>query len=466
MQPTQTQSEALPTTRDPLRALVRDLRGSAPLTREGEVELCKQMTAAHGAMHATVTGSLAARYHAIAMCEDLVVGRVRIEELLDVASLRASNDEELRGWIRRHRRRLETACASSAVVKQLRAMPLHPAGVDRLAERLCDDARKARRLHDELERCASALDGYAPEEGRPLDDHVALVISRRCGLAPFEVGELVARLLVAKRRLGALERQAEIPTRELIHLGHAIESARTARENARHELVRSNLRLVMSIARRYRDRGVPLADLVQEGNIGLMRAVDKFDHRLGFKFSTYATWWIRQSVTRALMSQARTIRVPVHVHDTLSRVLKARRALARELAREPTHEELAKALELSTDGLRQILRYFETPLSLDAPLHDDGEATLGDRVEDPDADDPLAPMAEEELEGTTRQALAELPEREAYVLRRRFGLGCHEAETLEQIGRELDVTRESVRQIQLRALRRLRRRNAFEGFVS
>ena len=154
------------------------------------------------------------------------------------------------------------------------------------------------------------------------------------------------------------------------------------------------------------------------------------------------------------------------VHDTLSRVLKARRALARELAREPTHEELAKALELSTDGLRQILRYFETPLSLDAPLHDDGEATLGDRVEDPDADDPLAPMAEEELEGTTRQALAELPEREAYVLRRRFGLGCHEAETLEQIGRELDVTRESVRQIQLRALRRLRRRNAFEGFVS
>jgi RNA polymerase sigma factor (sigma-70 family) len=466
MQPSRFQSEALPLSRDPLRALVRDLRGSAPLTREGEVELCKQMTAAHRALHAALTGSLAARQHAIALCEDLAVGRVRFEDMLDVASLRASDEEELRSWIRRHRRRLETACARGAVVKQLRALPLLPAGVDRLAERVREDARTARGLHDELDRCAASLDGFAPEEGKHLDDCVALVIARRCGLTPYEVGELVHRLLVAKRQLHALERASEVPARELIHLGHAIESARAARENARHELVRSNLRLVMSIARRYRDRGVPLADLVQEGNIGLMRAVDKFDHRLGFKFSTYATWWIRQSVTRALMSQARTIRVPVHVHDTLSRVLKTRRALGRELAREPTHEELADALELTPDALRQVLRYFETPLSLDAPIHDDGDATLADRVEDPDADDPIAPMAEEELEGTTRQALAQLPEREAYVLRRRFGLGCHEAETLEQIGRELDVTRESVRQIQLRALRRLRRRNTFDGFVS
>jgi RNA polymerase primary sigma factor len=466
MQPSQVSSETLSLTRDPLRALVRDLRGSAPLTREGEVELCKQMTAAHSALRATVTGSIAARRHAIELCEELAVGRLRFEDYLDVTSPKASDDDDQRTWVRRHRRRLETACAHEAVVKQLRAVPLLPAGVDRLAERLCDDARTARRLRDELDRCVTALDGFQPDEGEHLDDHVALAVSRRCGLAPYEVGDLVQRLLTVKTRLHALQCEAEVSARELIHLGHAIEASRSTRENARNELVRSNLRLVMSIARRYRDRGVPLADLVQEGNIGLMRAVDKFDHTLGFKFSTYATWWIRQSVTRALMSQARTIRVPVHVHDTLSRVLKMRRALGRELTREPTHEELAKALELSPDALRQILRHFETPLSLDAPIHDDADTTLVDRVEDPNADDPLSPVAIDELVGTARQALAQLPEREAYVLRRRFGLGCREAETLEQIGRELDVTRESVRQIQLRALRRLRRRNLFDGFCS
>jgi RNA polymerase primary sigma factor len=463
MHPSRISPETLPLTRDPLRALVRDLRGSAPLTREGEVELCKQMTRAHGALRATVTGCIAARRHAIDLCEALAVGRLRFEDVLDLGE---DDDHSRRTWVRRHRRRLETARAVEAVVKQLRALPLLPAGVDRLAEQLCDDAREARKLRDELDRCLTALDGFQPEESGELDDHVALVVSRRCGLAPYEVGDLVQRLLTAKMRLRSLERAAESSATELIHLGHAIEAARSARENARNELVRSNLRLVMSIARRYRDRGVPLADLVQEGNIGLMRAVDKFDHRLGFKFSTYATWWIRQSVTRALMSQARTIRVPVHMHDTLSRVLKMRRELARELAREPTHDELAKGLELTPDALRQVLRHFETPVSLDAPIHDDAETTLADRVEDPNVDDPLAPVAVEELAGTTRQALAELPEREAYVLRRRFGLGCREAETLEQIGRELDVTRESVRQIQLRALRRLRRRNAFEGFTS
>jgi RNA polymerase primary sigma factor len=466
MQPSRVPPESLPLTRDPLRALVRDLRGSAPLTREGEVELCKQMTSAHDALRATVTGCIAGRRHAIELCEEVSLGRLRLEDVLDLGDSRASDEPAMRTWVRRHRRRLETACAHDAVVKQLRALPLLPAGVDRLAERLCDDARLARRLFDELDRCSSALDGFTPEDDEHLDDHVALAVSRRCGLAPYEVSDLVARLVATKVQLRNLEAQTELPARELIHLGHAIETSRNARENARNELVRSNLRLVMSIARRYRDRGVPLADLVQEGNIGLMRAVDKFDHRLGFKFSTYATWWIRQSVTRALMSQARTIRVPVHVHDTLSRVLKMRRSLNRELGREPTHEELAGALDLAPDALRQLLRHFETPLSLDAPIHDDSDATLADRVEDPNADDPLAPVAGEELEGTARQALAQLPEREAYVLRRRFGLGCREAETLEQIGRELDVTRESVRQIQLRALRRLRRRNAFDGFVS
>jgi RNA polymerase primary sigma factor len=259
-----------------------------------------------------------------------------------------------------------------------------------------------------------------------------------------------------QRKLEQLEVGYHLTINDVKEVNRDVSIGEAKARRAKKEMVEANLRLVISIAKKYTNRGLQFLDLIQEGNIGLMKAVDKFEYRRGYKFSTYATWWIRQAITRSIADQARTIRIPVHMIETINKLNRISRQMLQEMGREPTPEELAVRMEMPEDKVRKVLKIAKEPISMETPIGDDEDSHLGDFIEDTSVASPIDQATMESLRETTHSVLAQLTPREAKVLRMRFGIDMNTDHTLEEVGKQFDVTRERIRQIEAKALRKLR----------
>ncbi len=263
-------------------------------------------------------------------------------------------------------------------------------------------------------------------------------------------------VVIAQKDIIQIENKVGLSVKEIKEINRNMSMGETKMRRAKKDMVEANLRLVISIAKKYTNRGLQFLDLIQEGNIGLMKAVDKFEYRRGYKFSTYATWWIRQAITRSIADQARTIRIPVHMIETINKLNRVSRQMMQDMGREPTPEELSKELDMPEDKVRKVLKIAKEPISTETPIGDDEDSSLGDFIEDTVIESPLENATEESLHFATDDVLASLTAREAKVLRMRFGIGMNTDHTLEEVGKQFDVTRERIRQIEAKALRKLR----------
>ncbi len=340
----------------------------------------------------------------------------------------------------------------------LKEWRLESSVVENIETAIKEDIRWFTFMQAELVKCAESLGIGVGEIRKGLEDKQKLGEAvRRKGLPePAEIDVLIEKLQTVQEKIDLREHGIKANCKALKRTMSNAEEGRQKAKDAKAELIRANLRLVVSIAKKYTNRGLQFLDLIQEGNIGLMKAVDKFEYRRGYKFSTYATWWIRQAITRAIADQARTIRIPVHMIETINKLIRTSRYLVQELGREPTPEEIAEKMEISLDKVRKVLKIAREPISLETPIGEEEDSHLGDFIEDKKFMLPSDAAVSLNLSEQTRKVLATLTPREEKVLRMRFGIGEKADHTLEEVGQDFAVTRERIRQIEAKALRKLR----------
>ena len=297
------------------------------------------------------------------------------------------------------------------------------------------------------------IDSFTANETNP--DWVTKLVSNKAKFSK-NLAEVQEEVVKEQEKLATIQENAKLTIAEIKEINRRMSIGEAKARRAKKEMVEANLRLVISIAKKYTNRGLQFLDLIQEGNIGLMKAVDKFEYRRGYKFSTYATWWIRQAITRSIADQARTIRIPVHMIETINKLNRVSRQMLQEMGREATPEELAERMEMPEDKVRKVLKIAKEPISMETPIGDDEDSHLGDFIEDSNIESPVEAAAGVGLSEATREILASLTPREAKVLRMRFGIDMNTDHTLEEVGKQFDVTRERIRQIEAKALRKLR----------
>ena len=475
---------------DPVRMYLREMGTISLLTREGEVTIAKKIEAGQQEVIGSVANCSIALKEITQLGEQTKKGEISLfdvvltgepeEKKIQIEAKETKNFLNRIKFFKANSKKLKTLRSKSTakltdkakgkyeqevvsknrtLEESIRSMKLSPDIMDSIIEKIyaiAAEIRLAGKLERDFEReSGMTLSGIKKHAGG-WKTKKSVKLSRGETFTIKKYENQLQLVQPGRRKIKKIELKVETQKETLLATVRSIARGRIKEKNAKRELAEANLRLVVSIAKKYTNRGLQFLDLIQEGNIGLMKAVDKFEYQRGYKFSTYATWWIRQAITRAIADQARTIRIPVHMIETINKLIRVSRHLVQELGREPTPEEIAKKMTLHIDKVRKVLKIAKEPISLETPIGEEENSHLGDFIEDKKVLSPIDSVVKKNLKDQTLKVLATLASREEKVLRKRFGIGLDSEHTLEEVGQDFSVTRERIRQIEAKALRKLR----------